>query len=170
MQLTRLRDQCARVLDTVALPRPFTLDGFCELVARRRGRVLYLHPLPVHKIGADLPCGAWLGTDAADHVFAASTSRLHQQHIVLHEIAHMLCGHVSRGEVPVELLMPDLDPAMIRLALRRGGYSDRQEQEAEMVACLIAERADASVDAGAEPATRVVSQLLQISTRYEGRE
>ena len=167
MRLARLRDDCARVLDAVTLPRPFTLDRFCELIARRRGRALYLHPLPIRDLGGDLPCGAWLGTDAADHVFfAASTSRLHQQHIVLHEIAHMLCGHASRGDVPTELLMPDLDPAMIRMALRRGGYSDRQEQEAEMVACLIAERAET-----AQPATMngVVSQLLQMTTRYEGR-
>ncbi len=39
-------------------------------------------------------CGLWLGTDNADYVFyEARTAPLHREHIILHEIGHVLCDH-----------------------------------------------------------------------------
>ena len=40
------------------------------------------------------PCGLWISVPAADYVFYdPDTSRLHAEHIILHELAHMLSGH-----------------------------------------------------------------------------
>lgn len=137
--LAKLRAECLTYLRGVAIPDPFDLGAFCLDVARRRGRPLYLHLLDV-PAGAGTPCGLCLTTDAADHVFhAAGTSPLHRQHIVLHEIGHLLCGHTAAGgdTAPIASLLPDLDPDMIARVLSRAGYGDRQERMAEMMASLI---------------------------------
>jgi hypothetical protein len=144
MRLARLEKQCRRLLAGIDVPRPFDLSLFCSYVSARRGRDLHLHPLPVgYADGA--PCGLWLGTDRADHVFyATGTGPLHQQHIILHEIGHVLCDHVAPGltqDDAMALLLPDIDAGTIGRVLRRSTYTAPQEQVAEMVATIINERA-----------------------------
>ena len=42
------------------------------------------------------PCGLWISVPTAEYVFYdPDTSRLHAEHIVLHELAHMLSGHAT---------------------------------------------------------------------------
>lgn len=119
----------------IRIPSPFDLDAFCDEVAARRGRPLQRHPVP--GLSAEAPCGMWVGTDRADHVFYdPGTSPLHAEHIVLHELAHILSGH-SGADAGLAHLFPDLDPATVRRALGRVGYTTAQEREAEMIASLI---------------------------------
>jgi hypothetical protein len=130
-----LRRRCERRLRDIPIPEPFDLDMFCAGVAEWRGRPLQRHPVP--GLSGSAPCGVWIGTDRADHVFYdPGTSPLHAEHIVLHELAHILSGH---GGVDGALgrLLPDLDPAAARRVLGRVSYTDRQEREAEMMASLI---------------------------------
>ncbi|GLY46916.1 hypothetical protein [Lentzea sp. NBRC 102530] len=135
-----LRRRSRDVLAGFEVPRPFSLDALCERVSASRGRPLHLHPLP-YVAAADLPCGLWVSTASADHVYhARGASRFHQQNIVLHEIGHVLCGH-ELGESDLTELLGDLDPAVVRKVLMRTRYSTPQEQEAEMVAALIRDRA-----------------------------
>ncbi|MGX6607919.1 hypothetical protein ACWKSP_38210 [Micromonosporaceae bacterium Da 78-11] len=130
-----LRRRCERRLRGIRVPGPFDLDAFCAEVAARRGRPL--HRLPVPGLSSGAPCGLWVGTDRADHVFYdPGTSPLHAEHIVLHELAHILSGH-SGGDGALAGLFPDLDPATVSRALGRTGYSTEQEREAEMMASLI---------------------------------
>jgi hypothetical protein len=136
MRLTKLEKECRRLLAGVAVPDPFDLTVFLSYVAERRGRPLHLHPLP-QPYAEGAPCGLWLGTEQADHVFyAAGTDALHQQHIILHEIGHILCDHQAPA-----LLLPDLDPATVARVLHRSSYTAPQEQIAEMIATMINERA-----------------------------
>jgi hypothetical protein len=116
----------------------------------------------------------WLATEKADHVFyARSTTRIHQQHIVLHEIGHMLCDHVlaTTPDDDLTLRLPDLDMTMVSRVLRRSSYSAPQEQMAEMMATLINMTASSSRDqqplgntlgslyeALAEPGTRAANR------------
>jgi hypothetical protein len=91
------------------------------------------------------PCGLWVATSSADYLFfERNTSPLHQEHIILHEASHILCGHesqpISEGDLPV-LLFPDLRPETIRYVLERGSYSRYEECEAELMASLLVERA-----------------------------
>jgi hypothetical protein len=130
-----LRRRCEARLRGVRVPDPFDLDEFCAEVAARRGRPLFRRPVP--GLSAEAPCGLWIGTDRADHVFFdPGTSPLHAEHIVLHELSHILCGH-SGADAAIGRLFPDLDPAAVRRMLGRVAYSDRQEREAEMMASLI---------------------------------
>ncbi|MFC7533394.1 hypothetical protein [Actinoplanes sp. GCM10030250] len=129
-----LRRRSARRLRGIRLPYPFDLDLLCAEVAASRGRPLHRRPLPGLSPGA--PCGLWIGMPAADYVFFdPGTSPLHAEHIVLHEIAHILCGH--QAAAGAAQLFPDLDPALVARVLGRAGHTTAQEREAEMLASMI---------------------------------
>ena len=138
----RLRRRSRERLAGFEVPRPFSIEALRAQVAASRGRELHLHPLP-YPGAADLPCGLWVSTAAADHVFhARGASALHQQNIILHEIGHMLCDHtLAHDDSGLTALLGDLDPAVVRRVLLRTRYSTPEEQEAEMVAALIREQA-----------------------------
>ena len=151
--MSRLRRRCERRLDNIRIPKPFDLDVFCAVVSAHRGRPLTLHPMPGLSAGA--PCGVWISGPAADYVFYDPvTSQLHAEHIVLHELSHMLSGHatsISAGLSGDALhrLAPDIDPRTIDTMLGRAAYSTAQEREAETLASLI--RARSAVGRPAEP-------------------
>jgi hypothetical protein len=130
-----LRRRCERRLRGIRIPEPFDLDAFCAEVAHRRNRPLHRTAVPGLRSGA--PCGLWIGTATADHVFYdPGTSPLHAEHIVLHELAHILSGH-SGADGSLARLFPDLDPAAVGRVLGRVSYTTAQEREAEMMASLI---------------------------------
>jgi hypothetical protein len=124
------RDRYASVLREIGMPDPFDLGAFCARIASCRGRRVELHELPIGMGGV---CGLYVSLPAVDHVFfAVGTSPRHQQHIIVHELMHLLFGHGGlRGPVlPVDVmerLLPGLDPALVRAVLGRGGYSDPEE-------------------------------------------
>ncbi|MEU5208872.1 hypothetical protein [Streptomyces sp. NPDC020742] len=86
-------------------------------------------------------CGLWLSTETDDHIFfEARTSPLHQEHIVLHEIGHLLFDHqmlADGNHGGIGTVLTDLSPRLVQRLLARTNYSTRQEQEAEMLASLI---------------------------------
>jgi hypothetical protein len=131
-----LRRRCERRLRGVRVPQPFDLDTFCREVETRRGRRLLRRAVP--GLHSSAPCGLWIATPETDHVFYdAGTSPLHAEHIVLHELAHILSGHRLDGDDSLARLFPDLDPRTVTRVLGRVGYSSVQEREAEMMASLI---------------------------------
>lgn len=146
--LRRLHRRCRERMRDLDIPEPFTIEGFCGTLARQRGRPLRLHQLPDGS-AEDMPCGAWLADATADHiVYEPGTSPLHRDHIILHELAHMLCGHaLGRDEDMARYLLPDLDPGLTQRMLARASYTTDQEREAEILAGMIlraAARQDAS--------------------------
>ncbi len=78
----------------IVVPEPFDLDTFVALLARQRGRQLHLIPMAQPAAAADLTATSVVGP-GVDYVFYVdSSSSLHQSHIVLHEIAHLIFGTV----------------------------------------------------------------------------
>jgi hypothetical protein len=126
------------------LPTPFSAYAFSECLARQRGRRMYIHPLPYGWAGEGTPCGIWMATDVADHVFfEAQTSSFHQEHIILHELGHMICGHaipLLADELNDGLDLGTVDQTVIRRALLRTSYHTEQEREAELLATMLRER------------------------------
>ena len=144
-----LYDRCVQRLDGIEIPRPFRLDVFAATVAGRRRRALHILPLPGLD-GSDGLSGAWVATDTADYVLIdADASPWHRDLIGLHEISHLLCDHGAEGSGLREIaenLLPCLSDVTIRRILGRHRYSSSSdEQEAELMACLILERADADL-------------------------
>jgi len=161
MERSRAQRSYEAIVRSVQVPIPFNLSKFCTRVALSRGRSLRLHPIQVESLAGF--CGLYVEMDHIDHVyFPTHTSPIHQQHIVLHELAHLLCGH--RGSRPtwtmpdglVGKLFPNLDPRLVRAALGRSRYADPEEREAETVASLILERAqNVRASAGDPVAARI---------------
>jgi hypothetical protein len=77
---------------------------------------------------------------SADYVFFENaTSPLHREHIILHELGHLLRDHAPKEIIDnrvLRLLLPTLDIDVIRRVMGRTSYSAVEEQEAEMIASL----------------------------------
>ncbi|RJQ76048.1 ImmA/IrrE family metallo-endopeptidase [Pseudonocardiaceae bacterium YIM PH 21723] len=137
----QLQASCQQRLAEIRIPEPFDINELCARISADRGRPIVLAPM--HFAGGSI-FGTWLGTDAADYIFYEQrTSTPHQQHIILHELGHIICGH--RSDVPIDqgiagMLFPDCDPQLVRDMLRRGDFSTQQEQEAEIIASLVMEK------------------------------
>ncbi len=141
--------RCRQLADGVKLPEPFDAEAFVASLAARRGRPIELMPVSAPTGGG--PCGLLMSTERADYIlFPANTTALHRRHILLHEVGHLLCGHVGSDAgadgVAIDAaagreLMPNLSPELIRRVLGRTTYSEVEEREAELLASLIAQRA-----------------------------
>lgn len=154
-QLRRLRGRCERRIRDLDLPTPCDVATLCHTLEDRRNRPIALVPLA---IPAAYPCGLWVAGIVEDLIFYdTNTTSAHQDHIILHELGHIICGHHGLGlpdDTSSRLLFPNLDPAIVRDMLMRTTYDDVQEQEAEVVAHLLAERVDTSLrPAGPESGT-----------------
>ena len=89
-----LRSRCEQRLADLRLPVPFALESLCGELALRRGKPLTIVDMPSAHDGG--PSGAWIATDEADYVFVDQSARaLHREHIVLHELAHIIFDHSS---------------------------------------------------------------------------
>jgi hypothetical protein len=70
---------------------------------------------------------------------------LHQEHIIGHELGHLLCEHEAAPMIEAHvsrLLLPDLDPQLVQRFLARTDYTAVEERQAEMVASLISRAAN----------------------------
>ncbi|MEU1906557.1 hypothetical protein [Streptomyces hygroscopicus] len=143
----RARPDFEGLLASIDIPDPFDIQVFCDKIAKQRGRALYLHSIPGIS-GTDAPCGIWIATEAGDHIFyEAATSPLHRDHIILHEIGHMLLEHstlIDGGRPGASTVFSGIDPATVTSLLTRASYATEDERDAERLAGLIASKADIS--------------------------
>ncbi|WP_017975796.1 hypothetical protein [Actinopolyspora halophila] len=134
-----LRRGVRRLLRELCLDAPLDVPLLCDRLAQRRHRPIRLVPYPLPVPGV---FGLWIGTADTDYIlYQRDTTPAHQEHIILHEIGHILSEHGSdNSDADVwNHLFPDIPPEMIRRALRRDGYGPVAEREAEMVATVIKE-------------------------------
>ena len=137
----QLHRRCRTRLRDLPLPTPFDVRTLCDRIAEQRGRPILLLPVA----GLTDVCGLWIATGTNDLIcYERDTTRPHQDHIILHELSHVLCDHYPvtlSGELDTRGLLPHLDPAMVRAVLGRAGYSTHEEREAETLASLIRQHA-----------------------------
>lgn len=140
-QLKKLRKAGARRIAELDLPDVADVAELCRYLGEVRNRPITL--IPTH-MPASHPCGFWVAARDEDLVFYdANTTSAHQEHIILHELGHIICCHRGAGwldEASARLLFPNLDPDIVRDMLLRATYDDVQEQEAEVIAYLLAQR------------------------------
>ncbi len=166
MDLHRLRQRCEARQRALALPTPFDVDAFCTDLAARRCRPIVLFPL---RRAGDVT-GLWIGLSSVDLIaYAAGTSALHQEHIILHELSHLLCGHQpALADVDIdafsflggEIDLQDVEIGARQHVLYRVGYTTEEEQEAEMLASLILEHAVHTRTGMAMPSSRAAARPL----------
>ncbi|MCI0386411.1 ImmA/IrrE family metallo-endopeptidase [Streptomyces sp. CNQ085] len=131
-------DGAAGAPDTADATGAVGITAVCVRVGRRRGRAIRLVPM---ELDEPLLHGLWIALPDTDViVYRANTSRPHQEHIIAHELSHIICEHdfgaLPGPAVPAHLF-PDTDPDLVHRSLKRSAYDDRAEQEAEMMASLI---------------------------------
>jgi hypothetical protein len=122
--------------------RRFTMESFVAQIEAQLKRRIYF-------IGWQMPpgfFGVWL-SDAEkplEYIFYdQSAPPLHQVHIQLHELAHVLCGHTTvklTGQDIARLLQGKLDWSQLNQALRRSVDQVVEDEEAEVMATLIQEQ------------------------------
>lgn len=141
MNRSQSRRECEALVARLDLPVPFDLGQMCALVGQQRGHPIVLMPTSM-SMGS--LCGLWLGTAKADYVFYEhDTSRLHQQHIICHEIGHILRRHSPNrilGADVARALTGSIEVGNVQHVLGRDTYTDHDEYEAELVATLILRR------------------------------
>jgi hypothetical protein len=144
----RLRKNCRRELQALGVQPPLDVDELCTLLGNRRGRPLRLVPYPLPVPG---PYGAWVATRTADYIlYQQQTSKAHQDHIILHEVGHILAGH--RGESTNDGSadegcenahgLDDIEkpgPDTVQHVMNRTSYDEAREHEAELIATIILE-------------------------------
>lgn len=142
MEWAELRGRCERrvreLVTHVGLPDPWSINEFLDRLEHHRGgREIDL--LAVQWTPGE-SAGAWRAyTDHDVIAYSENTSAIHQDAIILHELAHMLAGHQGRcilSEEEAQRRAPDLAPAAFTHILERvNGPSE--EHEAEMTAIMV---------------------------------
>ncbi|MCX5192522.1 toxin [Streptomyces sp. NBC_00249] len=153
-QLKKLRKDGARRIAELDLPDGADMAELCRYLGEIRDRPITLVPM---QMPASQPCGMWVAARDEDLIFYdANTTSAHQEHIILHELGHIICCHRGAGgldEAGARLLFPSLDPDLVRDMLLRATYDDVQEQEAEVIAYLLSQRMSGAEERhGAAPA------------------
>ncbi|MFD5245595.1 hypothetical protein ACFWIW_13665 [Amycolatopsis sp. NPDC058340] len=173
--------RCRSLADGVALPEPFDAESFVAELAAERGRPIELMRVDVPSSG---PCGLLMSTERADYIlYPANTTALHRRHILLHEVGHLVCGHLGSdaGADGIVLdaaagktLMPNLSPELVRRVLGRTGYSAVEEQEAELLASLLAQRVARTSVRGAarldESASDLAGGMARVDNLFGSRK
>ncbi|MFI6444105.1 ParH-like protein [Kitasatospora sp. NPDC050543] len=161
--------------DTLSLPEPFDLVALAVVLSERLGRPVEFVPLRAGGFG---PCGVLVSTERAEYIgYPDDTSLLHQRHIVLHEVGHLLYGHgdgTGLAPATARTLLPNLSDELVRRVLGRSAYSEVQEREAELFASLVLHRAGArgapepavaAADAGAAETVARLGSLFDVPAR-----
>ncbi|MFJ2223676.1 hypothetical protein ACIOFY_27010 [Streptomyces anulatus] len=173
-----------RELRDLGIHPPLDVEELCKALSRRRGRPLYLREAPLPKPG---PTGMWVEYDDYDVIlYQQETTRLHQDHIKLHEIGHILVAEAEDAEqAPAEAaeqtpaldpeeesavlvegwaaMLPVFDPKTIQRVARRCTYDDGEECSVELAATIVLEWASALDDStplSEDPSLRRVQSAL----------
>ncbi|GAA0936459.1 ImmA/IrrE family metallo-endopeptidase [Nonomuraea longicatena] len=133
--------QSEALLDSLGLPRTFTISELCRRVEERRDRSIHLiaRELPVRA-----PHGLWVAGQHADYVFFDnSIGPVRQYQIIAHELGHMLFDDDTAASDARELLAmlsPELDHSTVRKIQQRNSYAEPAELRAELFGTVAVQR------------------------------
>ncbi|MFD9948783.1 hypothetical protein ACFWYW_46970 [Nonomuraea sp. NPDC059023] len=139
----RVSPELVAALESAPIPRPFSLKAYWQGIQRIRRRRIHMHDFPLDAPGA--VSGVWIATKRRDHIFVVpSATGVLRQHIMQHEISHMLLNHgrVGDAETALQRLLQPIVGAFeeqnpLGGAWARSRYDTPEEREAEELATLI---------------------------------
>lgn len=142
-----VNSQFQELIRHVPIPYPWETNEFVRATAAFRNRPITLQQVDAADLAGD-GCGSglWVACDTHDLILFAAETEWHADHIIAHEIAHMLLQHDidSGGDAtqvldcsPLRALMPSLSTDAIRSVLGRSNYSEAREHDAETFADLV---------------------------------
>ncbi|HKT04649.1 MAG TPA: hypothetical protein VJT31_34465 [Rugosimonospora sp.] len=160
----RSADGCDRrvrkLVGSLPLPVPFTIEGLVNAVAERTGRRIVLHPLydlPPEISGVSLPKTGDENETSYVICYDATVPAWSQQLIILHELGHHLLGHSHHG---------DSRGSGVRLGLARTSFDDPLEVDAEWFATLMANRIERQQRVETSPTLRVIRRGIEPRHRW----
>jgi hypothetical protein len=133
------RPGAQRNVESLSLHGCRSVAQFCERVADRRARRLEVLPLGLRGTNVH---GMLVVTEDADFiVYNQDAPVYHQQHVQLHEISHLLYGHLDetdglRGE-QLHAQFPQLEHLGAIKVLQRSDYDAHMERQAETLASFL---------------------------------
>lgn len=138
MDLKQLRAACEARVEALQLPHRFNTRDLCDAVSAVRGRPIILRPLSTLGV-SEAPCGIRLETPDADLLFyEEATSPLHQNHILAHEVSHIICDHPGSLELDQDAVRTiGFNPTLVQRMSGRTSYTSEDEREAEVMASVI---------------------------------
>ncbi|MFD0363776.1 hypothetical protein ACFQZZ_20195 [Nocardia sp. GCM10030253] len=149
--MTGMDNRFRELAQTVPIPRPWDLPTYLNAVAAHRGRTITLLPVDTAILagtGCGTGSGLWIAKHDSDVIaYGADTTEWHAEHIIVHELGHMLLGHgaeSSRTEksptqtyAAIAGLLPSISPESIAHVLGRSDYESTRERDAETFADLV---------------------------------
>ncbi|WP_194815179.1 hypothetical protein [Nocardia sp. XZ_19_385] len=144
-----LDDRFREVSRDVPIPHPWNLHIYLDAVAEYRGREITLHPVDTAVLagsGCGTGSGLWIAKRDSDViVYGADTTQWHAEHIIAHELGHMLLGHGPESAEPeaphsiaaISELLPSISAESITHVLGRTDYGTARERDAESFADLV---------------------------------
>jgi len=147
-----MQNRFREVSRDVPIPSPWNLTDYLDAVADHRGRTITLQPVDTALLagtGCGTGSGLWIAKRDSDIiVYGADTTEWHAEHIIVHELGHMLLGHgpESATEQPppppgpltaIAELLPSISPESIAYVLGRSDYESARERDAETFADLV---------------------------------
>ncbi|WP_063020708.1 hypothetical protein [Nocardia niwae] len=130
----------------VPIPHPWDMTEYLARVAEYRRRPITLCPIEVGALsgnGCGTGSGLWIAREGDEVIMYGADTEWHADHIIAHEIGHMLLGHgesaggAAADDLPLRELMPSLSLETIRSVLRRQDYGSERERAAETFADLL---------------------------------
>ncbi|WP_040781909.1 hypothetical protein [Nocardia pneumoniae] len=132
----------------VPIPYPWDTTEYVARVAEYRGRPITMCPIDVGALsgtGCGTGSGLWIAREDDDVIMYGADTEWHADHIIAHELGHMLLGHGETASGPgdgaddlsLRELMPSLSLETIRGVLRRQDYDSECERAAETFADLL---------------------------------
>ncbi|WP_194836324.1 hypothetical protein [Nocardia sp. XZ_19_369] len=141
-------EQVRTLTASLEVPRPWHLETFVDSVATLLGKPITLFGQP-DLTAKGFPCGVVIERpDSFVVAYDAASSGYHTDHIVLHEIAHLLLDHAgyvspSSRLRTLQQLFTEVDTDVVLRVLARTDYDDVLESQAELFASLVMSETDA---------------------------
>lgn len=135
----------ARKIAVRLVPETGDVDDFVQAVARHRGRRIVTM---AQELGLGSPTGYWISTTDAEYVvYPVDSNDAQRAVIICHELAHMLLDHQPpEGVLDLDELAPSIAPEVAARFLKRHGFDDALEADAENMATQLATELDRRAD------------------------
>lgn len=152
--------QCREFVESLGLPPATSVRDLVPFVEAKIGEPI--HIAPHDRTDGTLPCGMVIRRGEGNFIgYDPETSPAHQDHIIAHELAHLLLGH--RGAAPADDFELDLlDDELLVTVLGRTDYDEDPERLAEGVGTLLQAHVFTSRPASkSESADRIARTLMR---------
>lgn len=114
----------------LTMPEPWSIVAMCEQVGALRGREVVLEP------STSIASTAVVRREAARDVITYRADHHNTDHLIAHELGHLLAGHLESDQGLVGSVSPDIGAAVVTMQ-RSCAYGSDEERLAEAVADLL---------------------------------